>query len=259
MSPKQEALLDAQPEALTVQPSAADMGPQSLALTIERLAANPSVDVSKLEKIIELQERILKTQAKAEFDNAFSEMQRELPVIIEHKKTDKSSYAPLEDIVQEVRPILARHGFSLSHRTEWPDKGTVKVVGILSHRQGHERESEFLSAADASGSKNPIQGLASAISYGRRYTTTDLLNIVTRGEDDDAKRAGRAPAPDGYDNWLTTLAQKADEGLPALQGMWEVANKDAALKLYAQHLTRTEPATWNSLKAKAAKIQGRKS
>lgn len=241
-------------EALTVpQPQAMD-----LATVLQGLALNPDVPVDKLEKIIALHERVQATAAKAAFDAAFAVMQAELPVIVEYKKGDggKWSYAPLEDIVQAVRPTLAKHGFALSHATEWPDKGTVKVIGILSHKQGHERRSEFLSAADNSGSKNAVQALGSATSYGRRYTTNDLLNIVTRGEDDDAKRTARLggpQAPSGYSEWLDTLALKANEGLPALQKMWTVANEDADLKAFAAHLTKTEPETWNELKKRAAR------
>lgn len=165
--------------------------PTGMALVIERLASNPAVDVTKLEKLIELQERMLAHNAKAAFNAAFSMMQGEIPAIIEKTKTNNGFYAPLEDIVEVVRPILQKHGFALTHRTEWPEKGTVKVIGVLSHQQGHERQSEFLSPADDSGNKNKIQGLGSTISYGRRYTTKDLLGIVTRGEDDDGKKAGK--------------------------------------------------------------------
>src|SRR4051812_23812986 len=138
---------------------------------VERLAANPDVDVVKLEKLIAMQERILDRNAEAAFNAAFAEMAGEIPTVTERGKTDKGTYARLEDIIQAVRPILQRHGFALSHRTEWPEKTLVKVVGILTHREGHSRQSEFLSGADASGSKNAIQGLGSAVAYGRRYTT----------------------------------------------------------------------------------------
>ncbi len=222
---------------------------------IERLAANPDFDVTKLQQLIDMQERILASQARTAFTAAFAVMQQDLPVIAERGKTNNGKYAVLEDIIETVRPILARHGFSLSHRTEWPDKGTVKIVGILAHRDGHERTSEFLSSADSSGNKNAIQGLGSAVSYGRRYTTKDLLNIVTREEDDDARRAG-ATAPDGFDEWMAALTAKAQEGLQALQAMWETANKDKDLRAFACYMTQHHGGTWNELKKTAAKVRG---
>ena len=39
---------------------------------------------------------------------------------------------------------------------------------------------------DTSGGKNNIQAAGSAISYGKRYTMSALLNITTHDEDDDA-------------------------------------------------------------------------
>lgn len=230
--------------------------PTGMAIVIERLASNPAVDVTKLEKLIELQERMLAHNAKASFNAAFSVMQGEIPAIVEKGKTNNGSYAPLEDIVEAVRPILTKHGFALTHRTEWPDKGIVKIVGILSHQQGHERQSEFLSAADSSGNKNAIQGLGSAISYGRRYTTKDLLGIVTRGEDDDAKLAGKndrhvqREPPDGYDDWFLDLEGTAASGLAPLQDAWKKSPS-----AYRKYLTETDGRTWEDLKRKAAAVK----
>lgn len=173
---------------------------------MERLATNDKVDVVKMQALIDMQKDILQVNARAAFNAAFAKLQAEIPTVIEKGRGDKGmSYARLEDIVETVRPVLQRHGFSLSHQTEWPDKATIKVIGILTHEQGHERRSEFVASADQSGSKNAIQALGSSNSYGRRYTTKDLLNIVTKTEDDDGKKAGQTTAPDGYQDWVDTM------------------------------------------------------
>lgn len=193
---------------------------------IERLAANPDVDVTKLERLIEMQKDILLVNAKAAFNAAFSRMQSDLPTVDERGRGDKgSSYAELEDIIEAVRPVLGRHGFSLSHRSEFTDK-TVKVIGILTHEQGYSRESEFLSAADTSGSKNAIQALGSAVSYGRRYTTKDLLNIATRREDDDGKKSGTAAQPEGFATWMEDMRAASLMGVKALEKAWGNAPKE---------------------------------
>jgi hypothetical protein len=220
-----------------------------IAAVVEKLALHPDVDVLKLEKVIELQERILTHQARSAFNTAFAVMQGEIPAIEERGKTNNGTYATLEDIVEKVRPILQRHGFTLSHRTEWPDAKTVRVIGILRHREGHEVTSEFLSGADASGNKNAIQGLGSAVSYGRRYTAKDLLNIVTRGEDDDARKSAHVNAPDGFDDWLLDLAAVADEGTARLEDAWRTS--DAT---YKRHMLRTDSKGWEALKKKAGKV-----
>lgn len=239
-------LLDAAEKADAIAPRPAG----EIVLMFERLATDPAVDVDKLERLMQMHERMLTHQARAAFNTAFAALQGEIPAIEERGRTNNGTYATLEDIVDAIRPILQRHGFTLSHRTEWPDQKTVRVVGILRHQQGHEVTSEFLSGADASGNKNSIQGLGSAVSYGRRYTTKDLLNIVTRDEDDDGRKSAQVNAPDGYDDWLMDLAATADEGTAKLEDVWK--QSDAG---YKRHLLRTDSSGWENLKRKAAKVK----
>lgn len=242
---KEVQLVSAASQEQPLAPAGAEVS-----MMFERLAKDPNVDVDKLERLIAMQERVMVHQSRAAFNTAFSAMQGELPTIVERAKTNNGSYATLEDIVDKVRPILQKHGFNLSHRTEWPDTKTVRVIGILTHEQGHERTSEFLSTADTSGNKNAIQGLGSAVSYGRRYTTKDLLNITTRGQDDDGGSVGRPEPPTGYDNWQDDMAMAADEGLPALTAAWNKSKKE--FREFAGKFDR-EP--WERLKKKAAKVK----
>lgn len=224
----------------------------------ERLAKDPNVDVEKLERLIAMQERVMRHNAEAAFNVAFTAMQPDIPTILERAKTDKTSYAPLEDIIEPLRPVLMKHGFSLGFRTEWPNEKTVKVIGILTHNEGHARTSEFLSAADQTGSKNAIQALASAVSYGKRYTTKDLLCIVTRGEDDDARRAGNGKTngeiPAGFEQWWDDFQAVADNGTVALEKAWKDANQNPKLKACAAYASKTKRDTLNALKVKAARV-----
>lgn len=234
------------PEPTPAQPEA------GMALMIERLAANPNVDVDKLRQILDMQERVLNRDAETAFNIAFNEMQPEIPIIAETARTDKTKYAPFEEIIKVIRPIYSKHGFSLSFQTQWPSEKTVKVIGILTHKQGHSRTSEFVSLADQTGSKNAIQALASTISYGKRYTTNDLFCIATR--DDDGQASGKASAPDapaGYDDWLDDLTAVADHGEAALRSAW-----DKSKPIYRNYITKYDAATWAGLKAKALKVQG---
>jgi hypothetical protein len=244
---KEPILLDREPEAAPLPVPAADASVSMF----ERLARDPSVDVGKIERLMAMQERAMFHNARAAFNTAFSAMQGEIPVITERGKTDKGTYARLEDIVGRVRPILQKHGFTLSHRTEWPDAKTVRVIGILRHREGHEVTSDFLSAADTSGSKNAIQALGSAVSYGRRYTTKDLLNIVTTDEDDDGARSEKfkqAPDPDGYDNWKLEMEAVAVEGMTKLMAAFNASDKTMR-----QRMSKVDLAWWENLRAKAPK------
>lgn len=162
---------------------------------IERAATNPNVDIDKMERLIQMQERIMDRNAKSAYAAALAEMQPELPVVIERGAIDmgnnrpKQRYALWEDINDAIKPVLARHGFGLSFRTGQQD-GKIIVTGILSHREGHSEETTMHLPVDTSGSKNAVQAVGSSTSYGKRYTASALLNLTSRGEDDDGRAAG---------------------------------------------------------------------
>lgn len=207
---------------------------------IERLASDPNFDTAKLEKLIELHERTQANAARAEFFRQFSVMQSEIPAIERKGTGDKGKrYARNEDIQRVLRPILQRYGFMLSFATSF-EGGQVRVTGKLAHEAGHVETAEFMSAADTSGSKNAIQALGSAQSYGIRYTTVALLNITGTDEsDDDGAATGRTEvvAPEGFDDWWDDLGAAVDEGLAAYQAAWKAGTKSQQAHL-AKHLSR---------------------
>lgn len=164
----------------------------------ERLAKDESVNVDKLERLIAMQERVMAVQAKADFMADFSRLQAELPPVVKNRRIAgktkdggdfaSGSYATFDTIQNMLKTILPKFGFMLTFGTSW-DKGNVTVTGKLGHIGGHVETADFMSGGDASGGKNPIQALGSAQSYGMRYTTKALLNIIEVGVDDDGKSA----------------------------------------------------------------------
>ena len=199
----------------------------------ERLALDPSVNVEKLERLIEMQERIMRHNAKSAFDGAYSLMSGHIPQVDERgrvvvKGTLRSTYARLEDIHEAVKPVLQQFGFAIRHRTEWPaDRpNIIRIVGILSHERGHSEESCFEAPMDRSEYRSDIQSMGSTVSYGRRYTTLDLLNIATRGMDDDGHKSGRPEPPDGYEDWIFELRAQSVKGVKALEDAWAKAKSD---------------------------------
>lgn len=187
-----------QSNAVAVQePVSAPAVPESAAIiqVIERAAINPDVDIDKMERLLEMQERIMERNARSAYAADLARMQPELPVIAERGGIKdrsgrvQSTYALWEDINEAIKPVLAKHGFALSFRTG-QDEGRITVTGVLSHREGHSEETTMHLPIDTSGSKNSVQAVGSSISYGKRYTAGALLNITSRGEDDDGKAAG---------------------------------------------------------------------
>lgn len=203
-----EPLSDNLPATVETRPPAVAGYQSELITLIERMAVNKDVDADKLEKLLGMQERILDRNAHAAFDAAFVEMQAELPtitrdgrIVVREKdsqgkrtgeKTQDTPYAKWETIVEAVRPILHKHGFGISHRSEkTPDGVLLRVTAVLRGHGWTDDRCYFDLAADTTGSKNNAQGWASSLSYAKRHTACAVLGIVTRGEDDDGRSSGR--------------------------------------------------------------------
>lgn len=180
---------------------------------IERAAMNPNVDIDKMERLLEMQERIMARNAKAAYDAAYADMQNDLPEIRERGGIKdragniQSKYALWEDINEAIKPVLAKHGFGISFRTGQHD-GRIVVTGVLSHRDGHREETTMELPTDTSGSKNAVQAVGSSTSYGKRYTAQALLNLTSRGEDDDGHAAGAKVITAEQRNELQEIIEK---------------------------------------------------
>ena len=151
---------------------------------IERVATSPDADIEKLEKMLDMQERIMDKQAEAEFNKAMVAAISEIPSFEESTAGHHFKYATFEQINKIVKPILASHDLFMTFTTNFKDNG-VYVTAAITHRAGYSRQTTGLFPFDTSGSKNDIQAVGSAISYGKRYMQNALLNITTHGEDDD--------------------------------------------------------------------------
>ena len=157
------------------------------------------MDIDKLERLLEMQERVLARNARAAYYSALAELQPDLPIITERggikdrNGNVQSTYALWEDVNEAIRPILAEHGFSLTFKVSRA-QDQITTIGILAHREGHSEQTELSLPTDTSGSKNAVQAVGSSTSYGKRYTAFALLNITSQGEDDDGQKGG-APEP----------------------------------------------------------------
>lgn len=169
---------------------------------IERMALSPEIDPERVERFMAMYERMEARSAEKAYAAAFAEMQRELPEIPERGKiiirdkgdknliVQETPYALWEDINEAIKPILAKHGFGLSFRPGQEPDGRVSVTAVLRHSAGHKDEAKMVLQHDGSGSKNAVQAIGSSTSYGKRYAAMALLNITSRGEDDDGQAAG---------------------------------------------------------------------
>jgi hypothetical protein len=97
-----------------------------------------------------------------------------------------STYAPLNEILAEVRPIYNEAGITIMHDIE---NSCISV--ILLHESGEwiKQEGFFLPL-----DKQTPQGAGSALTYGRRYTLSAMLGIAS-DEDDDGNKSEKQKTP----------------------------------------------------------------
>lgn len=172
---------------------------------ILRAVKDPTCDPTKMAQLLELSRQIRADDAKAAYTRALVIMKPLLPVIdrkgrivihekgkekIKANEIQSTPYALWEDIDAAITPLLASYGFVLTFRCGAGAEGRITVTGVLSHEQGHSEETTMTLPLDTSGSKNNVQAVGSSTSYGKRYTASLLLNLRTKGEDDDGKTGG---------------------------------------------------------------------
>jgi hypothetical protein len=179
---------------------------------IERAARDPSVDINKLQQLMEMRERIEARNAEAAFDRALTAAQAGMVRV----RTDsnnpqtKSRYASYGALDAAMRPIYTGAGFALSFNTENPAPEIVRVICRVSHQGGHSRTYQIDMPADGKGAKGgdvmtKTHATGSAVSYGMRYLLKMIFNIAVSDKDDDGNAAAnggtainRGPDRDAY-------------------------------------------------------------
>lgn len=158
---------------------------------IERIAMDPNADLSKLERMMEMKEKLDAKNAKAAFDAAFSRASAEFPEIPLNgeNKHQKTRYALLKDILSGVRPILSKHGLALSFSTE-VDEQFVTVTAELSHEGGHSRRNSIPLPRDTGAGRNAVQAVGSSQTYGQRYTAQAILGLSLGDDTEDDGHSG---------------------------------------------------------------------
>ena len=99
------------------------------------------------------------------------------------KKTEenpyyKSKYAPLDQILNEVRVLLSKHGLVMIQDTGGDDEGNVVVSTTLLHESGGWIQTSPRSETTARKASATPQEMGSAITYARRYQLMSLLGIA---------------------------------------------------------------------------------
>lgn len=122
---------------------------------------------------------------------SFAAAQEAFKAIVKDTKGARGNYAPLDAVIDIVRPILNKHGIVLTQPT-FVDGDTLFVRTTLVH--GVTGETTFCEYP-AGAISLQHQQLGAGVTYARRYSLLALIGAHPEDEDDDGEKAGSAGAP----------------------------------------------------------------
>jgi hypothetical protein len=155
--------------------------------------------VETIERLVALRERMKAEWAREQFFAALSEFQAEVPAVAKTKtvmnkdgRTVRYKYAPLDAIVEPVKPALRDHGFSYTIKPVQDEPGQLTAVVIAHHKDGHGEETRFTVPIDTDSYMTSPQRVGSARTFAMRYAFCNAFGILTGDADDDANSADNA-------------------------------------------------------------------
>ena len=194
--------------------------PKTMGDALIDIVTRKDVDPDRLEKLLNLQFKYEDRQSEKAYNSAISFFQGECPIITKKKKVDfksksgnttKYDYAPLDEIVHVVKPILAKYELSYSFNIDPMVDNYHKLIVTISHSEGHSKEFfHFFNPLHDDARMNQSQRIKSALSYAKRAGLENALGIVTQGTDDDAARCHDNPITDDQLSEIERIAQNTD-------------------------------------------------
>ena len=167
-----------------------------LALLDRAIVAGASPET--LEKLFELYRGAEAYTAQKAYNAAIAEARAEIKPITRNRRVNFESsrggratdytHETLDEISRMVDPILGKYGLSYRFRTEQPENSDqIRVICVVSHKDGYFEENSLKGPPDATGNKNPLQQIGSTQTYLQRYTLKGALGLAASYDDDGAE------------------------------------------------------------------------
>lgn len=114
---------------------------------------------------------------------ALSKLQGEVLNATKDKQGYNYSYADLAQILEISRPLMAKHGLSLTQMPTTETDGKIGLTSLLMHTSGQHIQSSFELPIEAAAKMSTAQACGSVITYMRRYALAAILGIAQTDED----------------------------------------------------------------------------
>lgn len=213
-------------------------------------------NVAVIERLTDLYERLQAKDAEKRFAAAFVLLQSDMPNIQATKSVPdkygnlKYRFAPYEEIMAQVKPLLQKHGFTVTFSTDFDDKRVIQSC-TLQHIDGHSRTNKFAARiGNGPPGSSEAQGDGAASTYAKRFALCNALNIITGeadtdGRRDDARAEGEAISEDKVQYLREQVRETKSDEAKFLQF--------AGVKTYEEITEAIYPQLVRSLSAKAAR------
>jgi hypothetical protein len=186
-------------------------------------AIDKNLPIESMERLLAMRRELKAEWAKEQYFTALAGFQHECPVIAKEKKVKskkkadeteaatKYTYAPIEDIVATVKPVLEKWGFSYTFKSK-QEAGLYTAICVAHHKDGHEEETTFTVPTSFPEYMNMsgAQMQGASCTYADRYAFKNAFGIVTKGEDTDAGGDEEKRTP-----IKTPQAKREDAPIPA--------------------------------------------
>lgn len=156
-------------------------------------AIDKAIPVDTMERLLVMAREVKADQAREAFNRSMAKFQSECPTIVKTKEVHTRTgtlaykYAPIESIVEQVKPYLQSNGFSYSTNMEVLPAG-VKVSCKVVHIDGHSEVSEMeVPLGERTNIMSASQVTAAASTFAKRYAFCNAFGILTGDEDNDGQ------------------------------------------------------------------------
>ena len=191
--PETEVVIMSEPEVPDT------IGKDDLAVNPGRLIAEAvrhQLPMETIERLLAMRKELKAEWAKERFFAELAAFQAECPpiertvIVYNRDSTERYRYAPIEDILRQVAPLLEKHGFSHTAKTVEQTDASVTVATEAHHKNGHAESTPLRIPIDPAPGMNKSQAAVSAYSYARRVTFCGAFGIMTEETDDDGQGSG---------------------------------------------------------------------
>lgn len=181
-----------------------------------------------IEKMMELQERFEKNEARKAYVKAMAEFKKDPPTILKTKHVSYTNsknqkvewdHAVLGEIAEAIIKGLSENEFYHRWDMSQPDGNTVLTTCIITHSLGHEERVSMSGPLDRSGGKDDLKAVSSTNTLLQRLTLLAVTGLAAKGMDNECTPGSSDTTK--YDEWVEAFNRATTDKIPGLTKFWK--------------------------------------